>query len=347
MSDHRSAARAAQDPPASQAAAEVTPLSPEHHEGAGGTPPPRRSLTRDDVYSAPVVAGRERRPNLFTRLSDRVRELMVTDAEREEAVLEQALRSRPGVTQTNTVAVLSPKGGVGKTTCTFLVGNLLSAELKLRCVAIDANPDFGTLGSLAPDSSRSSSSLAELYGSMGRINSSAELRPFVSALPTGLHIIAAPPHAEVMAEMTPELYRRLTSFLSDFYEVVLLDLGTGITGPLARFGVEQADQTVVVTTPEFVTAQTVLSALHHLEGTEGSGNRLTVVLNQAPPGQGADHGAIQAEFRSHQIARHVTIPYDQRLRAMIDSGTYRLEGLGRPTRMPVKELGLAVAEQLV
>jgi hypothetical protein len=32
---------------------------------------------------------------------------------------------------------------------------------------------------------------------------------------------------------------------------------------------------------------------------------------------------------------------------MLDSGTYSLEGLGRPTRMPVKELGLHVAEQLV
>jgi hypothetical protein len=32
---------------------------------------------------------------------------------------------------------------------------------------------------------------------------------------------------------------------------------------------------------------------------------------------------------------------------MLDSGTYSLEALGRATRLAVKRLGLAVAEQLV
>jgi hypothetical protein len=43
----------------------------------------------------------------------------------------------------------------------------------------------------------------------------------------------------------------------------------------------------------------------------------------------------------------VTIPYDQRLRTMLDSGTYVCERLDRGTRLAVKRLGLAVAQQLV
>ena len=54
------------------------------------------------------------------------------------------------------------------------------------------------------------------------------------------------------------------AFLSCFYEVVLLDLGTGVAGPLARFAIERADQVVLVTTPEWVTASVVLEALSHL-----------------------------------------------------------------------------------
>jgi hypothetical protein len=42
----------------------------------------------------------------------------------------------------------------------------------------------------------------------------------------------------------------------------------------------------------------------------------------------------------------VTIPYDERLAVMLDSGTYALESLGRASRLPIKQLGLAVAEQL-
>ena len=59
------------------------------------------------------------------------------------------------MTRPNTIALISPKGGVGKTTSTFLAGNLLATHLKLRAIAVDANPDFGTLARLAPDDRRS------------------------------------------------------------------------------------------------------------------------------------------------------------------------------------------------
>src|SRR3982751_3756156 len=82
--------------------------------------------------------------------------------EREEAEVERRLRTHPGVTRPNTVALISPKGGVGKTTSTFLVGNLLATHLKLRVIAVDANPDFGTLGRLPSDARRAERSLADL-----------------------------------------------------------------------------------------------------------------------------------------------------------------------------------------
>jgi hypothetical protein len=43
----------------------------------------------------------------------------------------------------------------------------------------------------------------------------------------------------------------------------------------------------------------------------------------------------------------VTIPYDEQLATMLDSGTYALEALGWRTRLAVKRLGLAVADQFV
>jgi putative peptide zinc metalloprotease protein len=235
---------------------------------------------------------------------------------------------------------MSPKGGVGKTTCTFVLGNVLAGHLNLRCLAIDADPDFGTLGWLPRDDSRSDLSLADLLGDLESVTSAAELRRYVSALPTGLHVLAAPSRAELMAAMSPEHYGALTVFLSRFYDVLLLDLGTGIAGPIPQFAIERADQSVLVTTPEWVTARTVLDALEHI----GDAERVTLVLNQAPR-----HGtaALEAEFGRRNLEGWVTIPYDQRLGTMLDSGTYALPGLERGTRVPVKQLGLAAAERLV
>ena len=246
------------------------------------------------------------------------------------------------MTRANTVAMISPKGGVGKTTSSFVVGNLLSNHLRMRTVVVDANPDFGTLAALAPDRLRPDRNLADLIADLEKVHTAAELGPYVSRLPSGLHLLGAPTDAELMAKLGPEAYGHLLAFLSIFYEVILLDLGTGITDPLARFAVERSDQLVLVTTPEFITSQSVAGALRYL-----AHERATLVLNQASGGHEADIKQIEAHFREQRLRRSVTIPRDDQLRTMLDTGTYSLDALGRDTRVPVKLLGLAVAEQLV
>ena len=98
----------------------------------------------------------------------------------------------------------------------------------------------------------------------------------MSRLPSGLHLLGAPRDAELTASLGPDRYGELVAFLSCFYEVVLLDLGTGVAGPLARFAIERADQAVLVTTPEWVTSAIVLEALAHVEH-----ERTTVALNKS------------------------------------------------------------------
>ncbi len=308
---------------------------------------PAAQLRRGDVYRGPVVDGQRVSDGAWRRSVAWIGGLLVSRAERDEAMLERRLRGvQRSVTRCNVIAVLSPKGGVGKTTCAFVLGNLLASHVRLRTVVVDANPDHGTLGLLAPDGLRSERTLAEAIGDLDRISSAAELRPYVSVLPSGAHLLGAPADPRVMKQMTPELYGQLTVFLGRFYEAVLLDLGTGLTAPLAEFAVERADQTVVVTTPEWVTSSIVLDGLRYLGGEQG--NNLTLVLNKAPVrGDAVERRRIEATFRRQQIARRVTVPEWEQLRTMLDSGTYTLECLRRPCRVPIKELGVAVAGQLV
>ena len=299
-------------------------------------------LKRRDLYPEPVVDGRIARDNALRRLRRRVDSALVSRGERVEAELERRLGAQPAITRANVVALLSPKGGVGKTTSTFLAGDLLASRLKLRVIAVDANPDFGTLGRLPDEPFRSDRSLVELLADAERIGTAAELRPYVSLLPSGLHLLAAPRDARLTASLGPARYGELVAFLSLFYEVVLLDLGTGVAGPLARFAIERADQAVLVTTPEWITASVVLEALEHLRH-----ERTTVVVNKVPPRSSVELDALEQRFRRERLHRSVFIPHDDRLAVMLDGGGYSLEALERPTRVPVKQLGLAVAEQLV
>ena len=125
-----------------------------------------------------------------------------------------------------------------------------------------------------------------------------------------------------------------------FYEVVLLDLGTGLVGPLARFAARRADQLILVTTPERVASIAALDALallHHRE-------RTTVAVNRERAGA-AD--AVELCLLAEHPHDVVTIPDDERLAAMLETSTYTLGALRPQTRTAIKRLGLAVAEQLV
>jgi MinD-like ATPase involved in chromosome partitioning or flagellar assembly len=305
------------------------------------SPAPAAGIERHDVHPAPLVDGRPVPSGKAGRLRRQMQRVLVSQREREESELERKIRSLPTVTRPNTIALISPKGGVGKTTSTFLTGNLLATHLKLRAIAVDANPDFGTLARLAPDDRRSERSLAELLDDADRLNTAAELTPYVSRLATGLHVLGAPRDAELTASLGPERYGELVAFLATFYEVVLLDLGTGVAGPLARFAIERADQLVLVTTPEWVTSGVVLEALSYVHH-----DHTTVALNKSRL-ESAAVAVIEDRFRAEHLHRAVTIPYDEQLATMLDSGTYSLDALGRGTRVAVKRLGLAVADQLV
>ena len=59
-----------------------------------------------------------------------------------------------------------------------------------------------------------------------------------------------------------------------------------------------------------------------------------------------DLPAVEQRFRDEHLHRTVAIPYDEQLAATLDAGHYTLDGLRRPTRLAIKQLGLAVAEQL-
>ncbi len=305
------------------------------------TDPPSTILKRPDVYSRPIVDGRPARNGSVGRLRRGVDRLLVSEGERAEAELERQIRTQPCVTRPNTVALISPKGGVGKTTSTFLVGSLLATHLKLRVIAVDANPDFGTLARLAPDERRAERSLADLLPDAERLKTAAELNAYVSRLPSGLHLLGAPREAALAASLGPDRYGELVAFLSCFYEVVLLDLGTGVAGPLARFAIERADQVVLVTTPEWVTSSVVLEALWYLKH-----ERATVAINKSLLRSG-DLRAIEERFRAEHLHSSVMIPYDEQLATMLDTGSYGLDALRRATRMAIKHLGLAVAEQLI
>jgi len=289
-----------------------------------------------------VIDGRPAARGAGGRLRRRAQRLLVSGPEREEAELERLIRARPDVTRPNVLAVISPKGGVGKTTLSFLTGSLLANRLTARVVCVDANPDFGTLTALAPDTARCERSLVDLLEGLDGVATLTQLRPYLSQLSTGLDLISGPAADDAPGPLSPDRYGELVAFLGVFYDLVILDCGSAITGPLARFALTRADQIVLVTTPESLSFTAALAALEHLPP-----ERTSVALNMCSGRTGAQTRALEQHLRRERVGAPTLVPYDGQLRGMLDSGTYSLEALPRKTRLAVKRLGLAAAEALV
>ncbi|HMJ95538.1 MAG TPA: EsaB/YukD family protein [Thermoleophilaceae bacterium] len=186
--------------------------------------------------------------------------------------------AEPRLTRCVTVAVVSPKGGVGKTTTTALLGSLLAGVRRDRIVAVDTNPDYGSLGrALTPDHSvyvddlidvldRPDLSATALDGHLGRASD-------------GLMVLPAPTHPARMAALDEAAYTNVIQQLKSLVGVLVLDCGTGLQEPAARAALHCADQLLLISDAHPSTASLVAEAAEQLQQV---GPPITIVVNKLP-----------------------------------------------------------------
>ena len=177
-----------------------------------------------------------------------------------------------------TVAVVSPKGGVGKTTITALLGGIYALLRRDRIVAVDTNPDFGSLGrSLAPSHGVFVDDLLEVLDSPEL--TVTELDAHLGRGLHGLMVLPAPTDPKRMALLDQRAYTRVIRRLQEMVGMVLLDCGTGMHDPALRAALETSDQLVLITDADPATASLVAEAATFLKST---GVPIWLVVNRVP-----------------------------------------------------------------
>ena len=225
-------------------------------------------VVRAVVTRTPLRAGSQRGasgvpdPATFTlaaRVSPLARMRQAWGLSAYERLLEQlilALRLRRCVT----IAVVSPKGGVGKSTTTALLGSLLAYLRRDRVVAVDTNPDWGSLGRrLVPGHPMFIDDL--LAGPLrdGQL-SPTQLDARLGRGPNGLMVAPAPTDPDRAELLDEDAYRTLFARLSELVGTLVLDCGTGLKSPAAKAALGCADQLVLVADGEPDTASLVAEA---------------------------------------------------------------------------------------
>jgi MinD-like ATPase involved in chromosome partitioning or flagellar assembly len=231
--------------------------------------------------------------------------------------LDQAIQA-PQLRRCVTVAVMSPKGGVGKTTLTATLGSLFAMLRQDRIVAVDNDPDFGSLGrTLTPEHMVFVDEMLEVldYPEL----TVTELDTHLGRGAHGIMVLPSPIDPARMARLDEEAYTRVIRRLQDMVGMVLLDCGTGLHAPASRAALRTADQILLVTDAEPATATLVTEAAALLR----RGNvPVWLVVNKLPE-RGARRLDLPALERYIPQARGlVTVAFEARAAAVVAAGDF-------------------------
>jgi MinD-like ATPase involved in chromosome partitioning or flagellar assembly len=302
--------------PAFQAPAAREPASQEPAAWpSGGTP---TSVTADSLTADVLLRGRHKAPSggwrraVFRGTGGLIRAPQ-SGAELRRRELTGRART-PVSTGHHRVAVLSLKGGVGKTTTTVALGATLASVRGDRIIAVDANPDRGTLS----DKLRleTAATVRDLLNERDQIQRYADVRGFTTQAASRLEILASDRDPTVSVAFSEEDYYEVAQVLEHYYSICLADCGTGLLHSAMAGVLRLADQIVLVSSPSVDGARSASATLDWLQA-HGYGDlvrQAVVVLSVIRPRSKStvDMDRLEQHFaaRSRAVVR---IPYDPHL----------------------------------
>ena len=264
-----------------------------------------------------------------------------TSARERKSLESRVTRRLDGPTQF--VAVLSRKGGVGKTTVSTLLGQALASLREDRIIAIDANPDRGTLAERMPKTTDGTS--RTLVEARGEIHAFSDFQTHVSRDASRLDVLASDNNPNLMQEFDEQDYEVVADLAARFYSIVLTDCGTGMVHSVMQATLERADQLVLVSGGSIDEARLTSETISWLEanGYEELARNAVVALNTSTHGTNLVRLEEIEEHFASRVREIVRIPYDPQLAT---GATIRFDGLKPLTQDSVRFLAAAVVDGL-
>jgi MinD-like ATPase involved in chromosome partitioning or flagellar assembly len=239
------------------------------------------------------------------------------------------------------IALLSLKGGVGKTTITATLGATLASIRGDRVVAVDANPDRGTLSQKVP--LETPSTVRHLLRDAEGIEAYSDVRNYTSQGPSRLEVLASESDPAVSEAFSSDDYTRTLEVLERFYSVVLTDCGTGLMHSAMSAVLAKADVLIVISSGSVDGARSASATLDWLDahGHQDMVRNSIAVINGVRPRSGkVDMKKVVDHFsRRGRAVRQV--PFDPHLE---EGAEISLDRLMPETREALIELAAVVAD---
>lgn len=240
----------------------------------------------------------------------------------------------------HSVTVSSMKGGIGKTTIAAGLGLTLAEHRGDRIVALDANPDAGTLADRL--TGHCGITVRELLDNIDSVATWTDMAHYTS-LAGRLQVLASEQDPAMSEAFSRDEYHAIQNLLVRFYNVIITDSGTGLVHSAMGGALDATKTLVIAGAPTLDGASRAAKTLDWLvaHGYSDLVERAIVALSCDRASRDVDRGAIVEYFqtRCHDV---VEIPADPHLAV---GGVIELSGLRQRTRDAFLRLAAAVAEQ--
>lgn len=213
------------------------------------------------------------------------------------------------------IAILTRKGGVGKTTVTTLLGMALARVREDRVIAIDANPDRGTLAERFVRGSQFT--VRDVVNKAATISTFTDFSNFITRDKSRIDVLASDTDPLLSEAFDENDFNVVADMVSRYYSIALVDCGTGIVHSVMRATLQRADAVVVVSGGSFDESRLAAETLTWLDANGYSNlvRNAIVTINTATQGTNiVKLEEIEAHFRS-RVRDVVRIPYDPLLAA--------------------------------
>ena len=274
--------------------------------------------TAEDLTAEALLHGKRQAPGGgWRRLLFKGSGGLIQPRESAEAIRRRELIARvrtPVAGGHHRVAVMSLKGGVGKTTTTVSLGAMLASLRGDRIIALDANPDRGTLSDKVH--LETAATVRDLLNERDQIQRYADVRAFTSQAPSRLEVLASDRDPTVSVAFCEEDYYDAARVLEHFYSISLTDCGTGLLHSAMAGVLRMADQIILVSSPSVDGARSASATLDWLDAHNYGDlvRNAVVVLSMIRPRSKStvDLDRLEHHFatRCRAVAR---IPYDAHL----------------------------------
>lgn len=264
--------------------------------------------------------------------------------DQDEAELERRI-ARPLSGSFNT-AVLSLKGGIGKTSTTVGVGMILAEYRGDHPCAIDANPDSGDLAERALGEMLYQKvkprTVTDIVRDLDHIKSLTMLTDYMHHA-NRLHLVAGEQDPALSDALTADEYLKIKNLVSQYYSVTLTDCGTGVSHPAMAGVLPEATNLVIASGYAVSGAKRARNTLQWLadHGYENlARNAIVVVTDKDQVSSRVNKRAIE-EHLSGFCRQLITVPHD---RGVADGDRISLDKISASTRRAYKEIAAAIVD---